>query len=308
MNLPTSVFSSSLHQSNQLKKCIHCLRPGVIISMNPSPTIAPRADLRDYLAAERTFLAWIRTGLALMGFGFVVARFGLFLQQLQFIQKMPQARSSGLSLWFGTTLIASGVVVNLIAGWHHLRLVRQLDRGEKTHSHSTLPAVAITLFLALVGLGMTVYLIAVGSNNHSESGNAKELTMSTLSRDTGIMDVSSRHSVDETVDKLKAILVSKGVTLFAVVDHSGEAERVGMKMRPTKLLIFGSPKAGTPLMLASPTSAIDLPLKMLVWEDPKGNVLISYNSPEYLAQRHGIPLDLLQNIAVVKALADLAAE
>lgn len=132
--------------------------------------------------------------------------------------------------------------------------------------------------------------------------------MTTLGQDLGIVDVSSRHSVDETVDKLKAILESKGVTLFALVDHSGEAEKLGMKMRPTKLLIFGSPKAGTPLMLAAPTSAIDLPLKILVWEDPKGNVLVSYNSPEYLAQRHGIAQDLLQNIAVVKSLAAKAAE
>ena len=266
------------------------------------------ASISDYLAAERTLLAWIRTGLALMGFGFVVARFGLFLQQLQLVQRIPQAHSSGLSLWFGTALIASGVLVNVLAGSHHLRLVRQLDRGEKFRSHSSIQAVTIAIFLALVGLGMAIYLISVGITSHPQSGNAKELTMTTLSQDMGIVDISSHHSVDETVDKLKAILESKGVTLFALVDHSGEAEKVGMKMPPTRLLIFGSPKAGTPLMLAAPTSAIDLPLKILVREDPEGNVLISYNSPEYLAQRHAIPPDLLQNIAVVKALAAKAAE
>ena len=124
----------------------------------------------------------------------------------------------------------------------------------------------------------------------------------------GIIDRPSNYSVEQTVDRLKNILQSKGVTLFALVDHSGEAEKVGMKMRPTKLLIFGSPKAGTPLMLAAPSIAIDLPLKILVWEDSQGKVWISYNSPEYLKERHGVPQELLANIAVVEALAAKAGE
>ena len=99
-----------------------------------------------------------------------------------------------------------------------------------------------------------------------------------LSGDAGIVDVPSNHSADQTVEKLKEILNAKGVTLFALVDHSGEAEKVGMKMRPTKLLIFGSPKAGTPVMLAAPSIAIDLPLKVLVWEDSSGKVWISGNN------------------------------
>jgi uncharacterized protein (DUF302 family) len=124
----------------------------------------------------------------------------------------------------------------------------------------------------------------------------------------GIVDKRSNHSVDETVEKLKGILQSKGVTLFATVDHSGEAAKAGMKMRPTKLLIFGNPKGGTPLMLAAPSSAIDLPLKILVWDDGQGQAWVSYNSPTYLQQRHGIPADLMQNIAVVETLAAKAAE
>jgi uncharacterized protein (DUF302 family) len=124
----------------------------------------------------------------------------------------------------------------------------------------------------------------------------------------GIIDKPSNHSVNETVEKLKGILQSKGLTLFAMVDHSGEAAKVGMKMRPTKLLIFGSPKAGTPLMLAAPRSAIDLPLKILVWEEAEGKVWVSYNSPAYLQQRHGFPAELLQNIAVVETLATKAAK
>src|SRR6201987_2541926 len=111
----------------------------------------------------------------------------------------------------------------------------------------------------------------------------------------GIIDNLSHHSVGETVERLRGILQSKEVTLFALVDHSGEAEKVGMKMRPTKLLIFGSPKAGTPLMLAAPSVAIDLPLKILVWEDAQGKAWVSYNSPEYLKSRHGFPDELLQN-------------
>lgn len=124
----------------------------------------------------------------------------------------------------------------------------------------------------------------------------------------GIINKPSNHSVDQTVDRLKAILQSKGVTLFAVVDHSGEAEKVGMKMPPTRLLIFGNPKAGTPLMLASPSSAIDLPLKILVWEDAQGKAWISYNSPSYLQERHNLPAELVPNIAVVETLAAKAAE
>jgi len=124
----------------------------------------------------------------------------------------------------------------------------------------------------------------------------------------GIVDKPANHSVDETVEKLKGILQSKGVALFATVDHSGEAAKVGMKMPPTKLLIFGSPKAGTPLMLASPSVAIDLPLKILIWEDAQGKAWLSYNSPAYLRERHSIPAELMQNIAVIEALASKAAE
>ena len=124
----------------------------------------------------------------------------------------------------------------------------------------------------------------------------------------GIIDKPSNHSVDQTVENLKNILQAKGVTLFAVVDHSGEAAKVGMNMPPTKLLIFGSPKAGTPLMLTSPSIAIDLPLKISVWEDNQRKVWVSYNSPEYLQERHGLPRDRLQNIAVVETLAAKAGE
>ena len=128
-----------------------------------NPSIDPQ-DPRVRFAAERTLLAWLRTGLALMGFGFVVARFGLFLQQLEAIRNAGSAREYGFSLWFGTALIAVGVAVNVLAGWQHLRLVRELDRGEASHARPATQAVAIAFFLALVGLAMAIYLITVRSS------------------------------------------------------------------------------------------------------------------------------------------------
>jgi uncharacterized protein (DUF302 family) len=130
----------------------------------------------------------------------------------------------------------------------------------------------------------------------------------TISKDEGIVTRLSHHSVDETVDRFKKLLEAKGVTLFALVDHSGEAEKAGMQMPATKLLIFGSPKAGTPVMLAAPGIALDLPLKVLVWESSEGKVWASYNSPAYLQQRYGVPQELIPNIAVVETLAAKACE
>jgi len=126
--------------------------------------------------------------------------------------------------------------------------------------------------------------------------------------DNGIVHLRSPHSVPETLRRLESLLQAQGVNIFAHVDHSGEAEKAGLKMRPTQLLIFGSPKAGTPLMVASPTLAIDLPLKALAWEDADGAVWLSYNSPEYLQQRHKFPADLLGNIAGPGALLKKAVE
>jgi uncharacterized protein (DUF302 family) len=128
-----------------------------------------------------------------------------------------------------------------------------------------------------------------------------------MTADNGIVTIPAQHSVDEIVQKLESILAAKGVKLFAVVDHGGEASKAGLRMPPTRLLIFGNPKAGTPLMLAAPSVAIDLPLKILVWEDSDGKVWVSYNSPVWLQARHGLPSDLVANIAVVEALASAAA-
>jgi uncharacterized protein (DUF302 family) len=199
------------------------------------------------------------------------------------------------------------VIVNLFAGWQHARLVRELDRGQETHSRPSAPAVAIALFLALVGVAMTIYLLSVRGSAHANSVNSEEKPMALIT-DNGVVNKPSNHSVDETLENLQRILQAQGVTVFAIVDHSGEAEKAGFKMRPTKLVIFGNPKGGTPLMLAAPSTAIDLPLKILIWEDSQGKVWVSYNSPAYLQQRHGFPQDLLKNIAVEETLASKAGE
>jgi uncharacterized protein (DUF302 family) len=130
----------------------------------------------------------------------------------------------------------------------------------------------------------------------------------TESAGNGIVSIPSSHSVDATVEKLRGILNSAGVKIFALIDHGGEAEKAGMQMRNTKLLVFGNPKGGTPLMLASPSAALDLPLKILVWEDVDGKVWLTYNSVEYITQRHGLTPELAANIAVIDKVAAKAAE
>lgn len=258
------------------------------------------ANPSDYLAAERTLLAWIRTGLALMGFGFVVARFGLFLEALQVNQPGLHFRPYGPSFWFGTALIALGVIVNLVCARNHYRLIQELQRGEpRSHGPSWL-AIAVALLLAAVGLAMAVYLTVV----HQP---ATEKSM-TSQPDYGIVTIPGRHSVDETVAKLNEILKQKEIKLFTWIDHSGAAETAGLQMPSTKVAVFGNPKAGTPLMLAAPGIALDLPLKILIAEDGGGQVWISYNSPAYLQERHGLPPELVGNIAGIEVLARRIAE
>lgn len=125
--------------------------------------------------------------------------------------------------------------------------------------------------------------------------------------ENGLIHLQSKHSVDETLQRLQALLQEKNVKVFALIDHSGEAAKVGLAMRPTKLLIFGNPQGGTPLMQAVPTAAIDLPLKALVWEDVEGQVKLTYNDPAYLQQRHNLPAELVPNIAGVSGLLEKAA-
>ncbi len=129
--------------------------------------------------------------------------------------------------------------------------------------------------------------------------------MSTAS-ENGLISLASKHSVDETLQRLETLLHEKNISVFAKVDHSGEAAKIGMEMRPTKLLIFGNPKGGTPLMQATPTAGIDLPLKALVWQDAYGKVWLTYNDPAYLQKRHHVPAELIANIAGVNGLLEKA--
>ncbi|HVP00413.1 MAG TPA: DUF302 domain-containing protein [Bryobacteraceae bacterium] len=248
----------------------------------------------DYLAAERTFLAWVRTSLAMIGLGFVVARFSLFLQAMQ-VEVSAAARPTGLSVWFGAAIIVLAAIIAVGSTWRYVRLMRDLKRGDPGLERPSALAICLAIGLALVGVAMAVYLLSVPRKENP--------TMN-----SGIVTRPSNHSVDQTVQKIEDLLQAKGIKLFALIDHGGEAEKAGLHMPPTEVLVFGNPKAGTPLMLAAPSVAIDLPLKILVAEDAAGKVWISYNSPQYLQARHGLPAELLKNIAVVETLVNAAAE
>lgn len=129
-----------------------------------------------------------------------------------------------------------------------------------------------------------------------------------MSLNNGIVSIPSHHSVDETLRRLQEVLGAKDVKVFAVVDHSGEAEKAGFQMRPCKLVIFGNPHAGTPLMLAAPAAALDLPLKILIWERSDATVWVTYNDNAYLQQRHGLPQELMANVSILSTLAAKIAQ
>src|ERR1700722_15711325 len=129
-----------------------------------------------------------------------------------------------------------------------------------------------------------------------------------MANDDGLIRVESHYSVEETLQRLEAAFAAKGLQIFARVDHSGEAEKVGLKMRPREVRILRSPRGGTPLMVAAPTLAIDLPMKALVFEDESGKVWLLYNRPEYLQARHGVPEDLIKNLAGAGVIMEKAVE
>ena len=150
----------------------------------------------------------------------------------------------------------------------------------------------------LIGRYWTIILFKVALMTESLNNSMND------SAENGMLRLSSAYSVAETLLRLESVLKTKRLAIFCRVDHSGEAEKAGLKMNPAQLVIFGSPKAGTPVMVASPTLAIDLPLKALIWEDAAGKVWVSYNAPDYLKQRHQIPEELLKNIAGIGPLLE----
>lgn len=178
---------------------------------------------------------------------------------------------------------------------------------EGTHKaarRDRIPAQAALPVAPRAYLAVALCLILVSGPRTASSRGEGSLMAAT--RDSGIITKPSRHPVDETVERLKGLLQAKGIALFALVDHSGEASKVGLSMPPTKLLIFGNPKAGTPLMLAAPSVALDLPMKILIWQDSGGKVWLSYNSAAYLQERHGLPQALLPTLAALDVLATAA--
>jgi uncharacterized membrane protein YidH (DUF202 family) len=232
-------------------------RGGFLMIMKKCPTSLPAARAITSRRKE-PFSLGFRTGLALMGFGFVVARFGLFLQALQIGQPNLPLEAAGFSPWFGTALILLGVIVNVWSTRAHIRLVRELKRGQSEFARASSLAMSVAAALAALGLAMAIYLLSIREPRQTQLRKIQEKSMISNS-ENGIVSILSHQPVDQTVQKLNEILRTKGVKLFALIDHSGEAEKAGMQMRPTKLLIFGNPKAGTPLMIASPSIAIDLP-------------------------------------------------
>jgi uncharacterized protein (DUF302 family)/uncharacterized membrane protein YidH (DUF202 family) len=254
-------------------------------------------DPRVYLAAERTFLAWIRTGLALMAFGFVVARFGLFLRELTAFSTDTPAEVSYLSVPLGVALVFVGVAINLASAWLHVRYIKELNSGTLTVGQPSRLALAVALTLAITGLVIGIYLAATRSSESTSMPKTGE----------GLITVPSQHSVPETLDRVEAILRAKGIKVFARVDHSGEAAQVGLTMPPTQLLIFGNPKGGTPIMLAAPTAAIDLPLKALAWQDNDAKVWLTLNDPAYLMRRYGLTEEQIKTIVPLNALIEPAA-
>jgi len=131
--------------------------------------------------------------------------------------------------------------------------------------------------------------------------------MSTDGEITGLVRLPSRHSVAETIDRLEASLKQRGIMVFARIDFSGDAARSGLHMQPEQMLVFGNPKAGTPLMLQVPAVGIDLPLKALAWQDAEAKVWLAYNDPLYIVRRHGIGAGLAANLAAVVPMIEAAA-
>ena len=229
-----------------------------------------------------------------MAFGFVVARFGLVLRELAVTQVTGPAAQSAISLPLGVGIVLLGVVVNVVASWHHVRYIQALKEGSLTVGRPSRQAIILALILAAAGLALALYLGMTRASNPGADFPRKD--MSLMKTGDGIISKPSKHPVPETLDRVEAMLRAKGIKVFVRVDHSDEAEKVGLKMPPTQLLIFGNPKGGTAVILAAPTAAIDLPLKALARQDTSGQVWLSYNDPAYLMRRFGLNEDEIKTI------------
>ncbi len=249
-------------------------------------------DPRTFLAEERTFLAWIRTGIALMGFGFVVARFGLFLRELA---SLANAAAIGNICAIGAA--RDGAAGGRGGGEYRVVGASCAHRARAQRRHADCNQAFHDGDPGRAGFGGG----RIGDRGLLDQGAGCE-----MNQGEGIVSKPSKYSVSETLHRLETILTAKGVKVFALVDHSGEAEKAGLKMPPTQLLIFGNPKGGTPVMLAAPTSAIDLPWKALAWQDAGGQVWLSYNDAAYFQRRFGLSDDVVKPLAGLSAVIEQA--
>ena len=258
----------------------------------------PVADWREHLAEERTLLAWLRTSLGLAGLGFVLDRAGILLRAMHapaatIAEEAPHVR--------GVWLVALSLVVNVLAISRHLATLRAMRRAGLETATPQAPVLVLAVLLTVFSAALTITLIPAARAATPQGTDAMDIG-------EGIIRKASPRSVPETLDRLEGMLKAKGVQVFARIDHSGEAAKVGLTMPPTQVLIFGNPKAGTPVMLAAPTSAIDLPLKALAWQDPAGKVWLGYTDPKYFAHRYGLSEKQVAPLGVVADLVDAAVK
>lgn len=253
-------------------------------------------DSREFLAEERTLLAWYRTAVALAGLGFVLERLSIFLRM---VQLSPLGTSGDLPHLHGAWLVVLSVVVNVLAITRHVITVRAMRRAGLASLAPQSPVLLVGVLLTLLTGALAVSLIATAPP-------APQKRSQTMDIGEGIVRKPSARTVPETLDRLEGILKTKGIQVFARIDHSGEAAKVGLTMPPTQVLIFGNPRGGTPVMLAAPTAALDLPLKALAWQDTAGKVWLGYTDPAYFARRYGLTEAQVAPVSGIGQLVDAA--
>jgi uncharacterized protein (DUF302 family) len=200
----------------------------------------------------------------------------------------------------GVWLVGLSLLVNVLAISRHLATLRAMRRAGLTTATPQGPVLLLAVLLTVFSAALTVSLIP--------AARATTPQRTAMDIGEGIIRKASPRSVPETLDRLEGILKAKGVQVFARIDHSGEASKVGLTMPPTQVLVFGNPRAGTPVMLAAPTSAIDLPLKVLAWQDSSGQVWLGYTDPRYFARRFGLNEKQVAPLAVIADLVDAAVK